>query len=60
MGEGYNGLGVLDAVGLQALPVLLVSAGLRLLQVGGSCGILLVGRYIEGWRVLAGAWYGNR
>ena len=43
MGEGCDGLGVLDGVGLQALPVLLVGAGLGLLQVGGSCGILIVG-----------------
>ena len=43
MGEGCNGLGVLGGVGLQALPMLLVGAGLGLLQVGESCGILVVG-----------------
>ena len=42
MGEGYNGLGVLDGVGLQTPPVLLVGTGLRLLQIGKSCGILIV------------------
>ena len=43
MGEGCDGLGVLDGVGLQALPVLLVGVGLGSLQVGESCGILIVG-----------------
>ena len=60
MGEGCDGHGVLDSVGLQALPMLLVGAGLGLLQVGESCGILIVGGYIEGWRVLAGAGFDDR
>ena len=42
MGEGCNGLGVLNGVGLQTLPVLLVGAGLGLLQVSESCGILII------------------
>ena len=42
MGEGCDGLGVLDGVGLQALQVLLVDVGLGLLQVGKSCDILIV------------------
>ena len=58
--KGCSGLGVQDGVGLQALPVLLVGAGLRLLQVGKSCGILIARGYIEGQRVLASAGFDDR
>ena len=42
------------------VPVLLVGVGLGLLQIGESCGILIVGGYIEGRCVLAGAGFGDR
>ena len=59
IGEGCDGIGVLDGVGLQALPMLLVGVGLGLLQVNKICGILIVRGYTEGRRVLAGAGFGN-
>ena len=59
IGDGCDGLGVLDGMGLQALCVLLVCVGLELLQVGEGCDILIAGGYIEGRCVLAGTGLGD-